>query len=92
MLGMQHDYRQYADVKDILKIMKINPEFILLTNNPDKIEKFTKLGIRLRSVESIEIEPNIFNQTYLVSKQQYGHILFQAKTKVQKYEIPYSRI
>ncbi len=37
MLGMQHDYRQYTDVKDILKILNINPEFILLTNNPDKI-------------------------------------------------------
>jgi GTP cyclohydrolase II len=63
-----------------------------LTNNPDKIEKFTKLGFRLKNVESIEIEPNPFNQTYLVSKQLYGHILFQAKTKVQKYEIPYARI
>lgn len=50
MLGMQHDYRQYTDVKDILKILNINPEFILLTNNPDKIEKFTKLGIRLTKV------------------------------------------
>lgn len=40
MLGMQHDYRQYTDVKDILKILNINSEFILLTNNPDKIEKF----------------------------------------------------
>ncbi len=68
MLGMQHDYRQYADVKDILKILNIDPEFILLTNNPDKIEKFTKLGIKLKCVESIEMEPNPFNQTYLVSK------------------------
>ncbi len=25
MLGMQHDYRQYIDVKDILKILNINP-------------------------------------------------------------------
>lgn len=50
MLGMQHDYRQYTDVRDILNILKINPEFILLTNNPDKIEKFTKLGIKLGKV------------------------------------------
>ena len=68
MLGMQHDYRQYADVKDILNILNINPDFILLTNNPDKIDKFTKLGMKLRSVESIEVEPNPFNQTYLISK------------------------
>lgn len=53
MLGMQHDYRQYTCVKDITKILGINSEFILLTNNPDKIEKFSKLGIPLKKVESI---------------------------------------
>jgi len=25
MLGMEHDYRHYTDVKDILKILSINP-------------------------------------------------------------------
>ena len=43
-------------------------------------------------MESIEISPNPFNQTYLLSKQQYGHILYEAKNKVQKYVLPYERI
>lgn len=37
MLGMKHDYRDYSSVRDILNILHIDPEFILLTNNPDKI-------------------------------------------------------
>ena len=47
---MEHDYRQYKVVKDILTIMKIDPEFVLLTNNPDKIDKFQKAGIKLKTV------------------------------------------
>jgi len=47
MLGMKHDYRQYTNVKDILTILEVKSKFILLTNNPDKIEKFTKLGIEI---------------------------------------------
>lgn len=92
MLGMQHDYRQYNNVRDILKILKIDPKFILLTNNPDKIQKFTDLGLKLNSTESIEILPNPFNQTYLHSKQTHGHILYQTKTKVNRYVMPYDKI
>jgi 3,4-dihydroxy 2-butanone 4-phosphate synthase/GTP cyclohydrolase II len=91
-LGMRHDYRNYTNVKDICCILNINPEFILLTNNPDKIEKFTNAGLRLKCVESIEINPNPFNQQYLHSKQKYGHILYQTKTKVSKYCIPYTKV
>jgi 3,4-dihydroxy 2-butanone 4-phosphate synthase/GTP cyclohydrolase II len=91
-LGMKHDYRDYTNVKDITHILNIDPEFILLTNNPDKIEKFQKLNLKLKEVKSIEITPNPFNQQYLMSKEKYGHILYQAKTKVQKYIIPHNKI
>lgn len=91
-LGMKHDYRDYTSVRDITKILNIDPEFILLTNNPDKIEKFQKLNLKLKEVRSIEIKPNPFNQQYLLSKENYGHILYQAKTKVQKYILPNPKI
>jgi len=91
-LGMKHDYRDYTNVKDICKMMSINGEFILLTNNPDKIEKFNKTGLKLKNIESIEIQPNPFNQQYLHSKQQYGHILYQTKTKISKYVLPYEKV
>jgi GTP cyclohydrolase II len=34
---MKKDYREYSAIKDILKILGIDPKFVLLTNNPDKI-------------------------------------------------------
>lgn len=37
ILGLKHDYRDYTDVQSIVKILNIEGEFILLTNNPDKI-------------------------------------------------------
>jgi 3,4-dihydroxy 2-butanone 4-phosphate synthase / GTP cyclohydrolase II len=91
-LGMVHDYRQYNNVKEIMHLMDLDPEFILLTNNPDKIEKFKSLKIRLNRVETIEIRPNPFNQQYLHSKEEYGHILYQTKTKVSKYDIPHEKV
>jgi 3,4-dihydroxy 2-butanone 4-phosphate synthase / GTP cyclohydrolase II len=91
-LGMVHDYRQYNNVKEILHLMKINPNFTLLTNNPDKIEKFKSLELCLNKVETIEITPNPFNQQYLHSKEKYGHILYQTKTKVTKYIIPHKKV
>lgn len=47
---MKHDYRSYTNIKDICSILNIDPEFILLTNNPDKIEKFNKIGLKLNGV------------------------------------------
>lgn len=91
-LGMVHDYRQYNNVKEILHLMDLDPKFVLLTNNPDKIEKFKSLNINLDRVESIEITPNPFNQQYLHSKEEYGHILYQAKKKVSKYNIPHETV
>ncbi len=37
-LGMKKDYREYSGIKDILNMMQISPKFVLLTNNPDKIQ------------------------------------------------------
>lgn len=48
---MINDYRDYRNVKDIVKILKIeNSQFVLLTNNPDKIGGFKDLGLNLSKI------------------------------------------
>ena len=87
MLGMKRDYRDYTSVKDICHILGIKPKFILMTNNPDKINGLTDLGFEIIKTEAIEFKPNPFNQDYLISKAQTGHVLYEARIKQQKYEL-----
>ncbi len=75
LLGMKSDYREYSSIGDICKILDINPEFVLLTNNPDKIQGLLKAGCKLKSIENIKFVPNPFNKCYLLSKQKHGHLL-----------------
>ena len=58
---MKKDYREYSSIKDILKILHINPKFVLLTNNPDKVDAMNSLNINIISTGAIEFEPNPFN-------------------------------
>ena len=46
-----------------------------MTNNPDKISKFTKLGLNLKKTISVEFASNPFNRKYLESKMKTGHKL-----------------
>lgn len=92
-LGMISDYRDYRNVRDICKILKIDKtNFVLLTNNPDKIGGFKELGLNLSKIASIEITPGPFNIAYLKSKQQYGHLIYETKKKESFYKIPYPKI
>ena len=76
---MKPDYRDYSNIKEVLHLLGLEEsKFALLTNNPDKINGLQR-WVRVDSVESIEIEPGPFNQAYLISKEQTGHILFQTK-------------
>ena len=74
-LGMKKDYREYSNIRDILYMLDINPKFILLTNNPDKIKGFRENGITIYKREDIEIIPNPYNIGYLKSKEKSGHLL-----------------
>lgn len=75
-LGLKHDYRDYRNIKDILIIMNLmHKEFILLTNNPTKIEKIGDLGIRIKDTQAHQFPANPFNKKYLLSKQESGHTL-----------------
>lgn len=81
-LGMQKDYREYSSIKDIVQILGIKPKFVLLTNNPDKIDAMKALNMQVISTEDIEFPSNPFNQSYLKAKAKSGHMLMKTKTKV----------
>ena len=92
-LGMKNDYRDYRNIKEVLHLMGLEKsQFVLLTNNPDKIKGLQDIGVNVKSVESIEIEPGPFNQAYLVSKEKTGHILYQTKKKMSKYTVDYEKV
>ena len=80
-LGMKPDYRDYSNIKEVLHLLGLEEsKFALLTNNPDKINGLQKMGVRVDSVESIEIEPGPFNQAYLISKKN-KQVIFSSKQK-----------
>ena len=91
-LGMKKDYRRYSNISDICHMLGINSEFILLTNNPDKVKGLQKHGIKIKNIEHLEIDPNPFNQPYLISKQQSGHLLCNVKKKTSRYVIPFEPV
>ena len=68
-MGMKKDYRDYRNIRDICQILNIlDKDFVLITNNPDKISGFKELGLNLTGIESIDIPPSPFNIAYLKSK------------------------
>lgn len=75
LMGLKKDYRNYESVTDICHLLGIDADFVLLTNNPDKIEGMKAQGLRVVAAETLEFEPSPFNLTYLTSKQESGHIL-----------------
>ena len=92
-LGMKDDYRDYRSIKEVAYLLGIEENnYYLLTNNPDKIKGFQEIGLNLKGVESIEVAPSPFNQSYLVSKERFGHLLYKTKTKISKYNFSLSRV
>ena len=67
-LGFPPEMRTYTAVRDILEDLKIK-SINLLTNNPDKVNKLTELGIIVQGVENIEVDPNTHNLKYLQTKK-----------------------
>lgn len=92
-LGMKPDYRSYHNIKEICHILKLlDKQWVLLTNNPDKISGFQKIGMKVDRIESIEFLPNAFNMNYLYSKQQFGHLLVEVKQKIKSRAPPFPAI
>ncbi len=84
LLGLNRDYRQYRNVPAICKMLGIDPEFILLTNNPNKVKTMRELGVKIQRTETLEFDPGPYNMAYLKSKLEGGHIL----KKILKTNIP----
>lgn len=88
-LGLRRDYRQYRNVLPICHMLGINPSFILLTNNPDKVTALKELGMKIQKTETLEYEPSPYNVAYLKSKMDSGHYLKQPDlANMRKIETP----
>ncbi len=72
-LGFNKDEREYSIVGEIFKHFNIT-KIRLLTNNPYKIANMEKYVECVR--DSILIEPNEYNRSYLnIKKEKLGHLL-----------------
>ncbi|CAF1562875.1 unnamed protein product [Adineta ricciae] len=75
-MGLKNDHRQYENIPQICHLLDIDgAQFILLTNNPDKIQALTKSGLCILRTEALQFEPSPYNVAYLISKQDNGHTL-----------------
>jgi len=84
-MGLKDDYRDYRNVKDILIMLDLyKKEFILMTNNPDKIKKLIDLGLNIKQTSHLQFPPNFFNSKYLLSKKETGHLLYYSKEKIKE--------
>ncbi len=74
-MGLKRDYRQYRSIVPICRMLNLEADFILLTNNPDKVEAMKGMGFKLKKTENLEYQPSPYNLAYLKSKKEAGHIL-----------------
>ncbi len=87
-LGLKKDHRHYDNISDICTLLGISPEFIVLTNNPDKIDAMHAQGLKIAATETLEFEPSPFNLAYLTSKADGGHILKQPAASELRRAVP----
>ncbi len=74
-LGFGYDDRKYDDALTILEHLKVK-RLNLLTNNPDKMNAFSKGKITIEKRIPVEIPPNQTNEAYLKTKKDFfGHLL-----------------
>jgi 3,4-dihydroxy 2-butanone 4-phosphate synthase/GTP cyclohydrolase II len=81
-MGLDKDYRDYSSISAICKMMNVKADFILMTNNPDKVSALTDQGLLVKDTETIEYEPSPYNLAYLASKAAAGHTLSKARAEV----------
>ncbi|MDO9107241.1 MAG: GTP cyclohydrolase II [Methylovulum sp.] len=80
-LGYQADEREYSIAALMLENLQVK-SIALITNNPEKIDGLTKLGIQVVSRIPIEIVANDDNRGYLKTKaKKMAHFLFQTKNE-----------
>jgi len=74
-LGLPVDKRSFEIAAEIIRHLNVS-SISLLSNNPQKSNMLSQLGIRIQSIRPLEIKANASNYKYLKTKQQkLGHLL-----------------
>ena len=74
-LGFKDDERSYDVAVAILKKLnftKVN----LITNNPEKVKKLDKEGLKVLNIIKLKIEPNEINRNYINTKKNKSNHIF----------------
>lgn len=87
-MGLMKDHRNYENISHICYLLGIKASFIVLTNNPDKVNALKSQGITVAATEALEFEPSPFNLAYLTSKAAGGHILKRPSETLVKRALP----
>jgi 3,4-dihydroxy 2-butanone 4-phosphate synthase / GTP cyclohydrolase II len=74
-MGLKKDHRNYENISHICHLLGLRAPFVVLTNNPDKVEALRSQGLAVAGTERLEFEPSPYNLAYLASKASGGHIL-----------------
>lgn len=74
-LGLRKDHRNYDNIAQICHLLGIRASWIVLTNNPEKVEALRQQGLTVEGTEPLEFEPSPYNLAYLSSKAEGGHRL-----------------
>ncbi|MCC6555185.1 MAG: GTP cyclohydrolase II [Polyangiaceae bacterium] len=75
LLGLPDDARDYEPAAAMIEHLGIE-SIRLLTNNPDKVEALSALGVRIASRAPALVRPNEFSAGYLEAKRRrMGHVL-----------------
>ncbi len=87
-MGLQKDHRNYDNISHICRLLDVTASFIVLTNNPDKVNALKAQGIEVAGTEALEFEPGPFNLAYLASKAAGGHILSRPNLTTVRRALP----
>jgi 3,4-dihydroxy 2-butanone 4-phosphate synthase / GTP cyclohydrolase II len=87
-MGLRKDHRNYDNIAHICHLLGIRAPFVVLTNNPDKVEALRAQGLTVAGTEALEFEPSPFNLAYLASKAAGGHILSRPAAATVRRAVP----
>lgn len=74
-MGLPSDLRTYEAVPAACRALGIVAPLRLLTNNPEKLERLTALGVPLAGTAPLALPASPFNHHYLAAKAAAGHRL-----------------